>query len=232
MTTARTIIRKSLQKIGVLFKTEEPSADEANDALFSLNAMVSSWSNKSMLIYARVRETFTLQAGVGTYTIGPGGTFNTIRPIEIISAYSSSGTIDYPIELISDEEYANIGYKSLQAPWPEFMNYSNGYPLGTFYFVNIPSGNFPFTLYSEKELSQFSTLDADVELPPGWEQALIYNLAIMLAPEYGQQIDQTLVAIAKDALTSIKTAIIRNRDMDFPYDIDNTQNIYSGWFYR
>lgn len=231
MTTARSIIRRSLQKIGVLYKSEQPSADEADDGLFSLNAMVSSWSNRSMLIIARTVETFNLQGGVAAYTMGPGGDFNTIRPIQFITGYTSDGAINYPLESISDEEFAGITFPSIQIPFPEFVNFTGGSPLATLNFYPVPSSAFPVTLYTEKQLSSFSTLDSVVDLPPGWEQALIYNLAMLLAPEYGQQIDQSLAIIAKDSLNSIKTAIEKNRDYNFPYDLNDTQNIFAGWYY-
>lgn len=231
MTTARTIITKALQKIGVLYKTEQPSSDEADDALFSLNAMLASWSNRSLLILARVVETFNLQGGIAAYTMGPGGDFDTARPIQIITGYTSDGSINYPWETISDEEFANITFPGISIPYPEFVNFTNNFPLSTLNFYPVPAQAFPVTIYSEKEISQLSSLDTVLEFAPGWDQAMIYNLAILLGPEYGQQVDAALVQIAKDSLTSIKTAIGKNRDYNFPYDLNDTQNIFAGWYY-
>ena len=43
MTTARTLITRSLRTLGVLHSGETPSAEEANDALDSLNEMLGAW---------------------------------------------------------------------------------------------------------------------------------------------------------------------------------------------
>ena len=232
MTTARTIIKKALQKIGALYKSEDPSADEANDGLDLLNGMLASWSNKSMLINARITEQFVLAGGKRDYTMGPNGDFNTVRPISMISGYVTSGEIDYNFEFISDEEYANIQYKGNQSPYPEFCNPTNSYPLSTLTFYPVPAAAFLITLITEKQLTSFSSLDSDVAMPPGWDQALIYNLAILLAPEYGQQADQITIQIAKESLDAIKLPIMKARNMNWPYDLGNTQNIFSGYFIR
>lgn len=93
MTTALGIIKSAMRKVGVLTKTENPSADEAQDGLEMLNDLLSSFSNDSMVIYARYSEDFTLSGGTGSYTIGTGGAFNTARPVKIISAFIRLGML-------------------------------------------------------------------------------------------------------------------------------------------
>ena len=96
MTTARTLIRRAMQVGGILFKTEVPSSDEATDALTSLNQLVALLSNENLMIYSRQEEIFPLTGGVASYTIGPGGDFDTQRPMKIASAYVHIGNIDIP----------------------------------------------------------------------------------------------------------------------------------------
>lgn len=48
MTTARDIIKAALTKIGVVGIGQEPSADEADEALFALNAMMYGWKARSV----------------------------------------------------------------------------------------------------------------------------------------------------------------------------------------
>lgn len=228
MATARDIIKRAMQKIGVLVKSEEPSADEAEDALDSLNAMIASWSNDSLDIYARTWETFTLSGGTGSYTIGTGGTFNTNRPSSIIEAYLDISGIDYTMTVVDDESYNTISYKSLQGI-PEFINYDNAYPLGKIRLYPVPASSYSLFLLSEKPTTQFSTLDTEMSLPDGWERALIYNLALELAPEYNQKPDGSIVKIAGESLGLIKTKVAQVRGMDaFPQNMV-VRNIYSGW---
>lgn len=228
MTTARTIVKKALQKIGALVKNEEPSSDEANDGLDALNALLGSWGNDSLNIYARTWETFSLTSSA-SYTIGSGGVFNTTRPTNIVQAYIRSGTIDYPVSVVDDEAYNTILFKSIQGI-PEFLNYDNAYPLGTIRLYPVPSASYSLFILTEKPLTEFTTLDTALSMPPGTERALIYNLGIDLAPEYSQQISAEHAKIASDSLGAIRTKVAQVRGMDaYPQNV-RVRNVYSGYY--
>lgn len=229
MTTARTIVRKAMQKIGALVKGEQPSADEANDGFDALNAMIDSWGNDSLNVYARAWETFPLTSAA-SYTIGAGGDFNTTRPTNIVASYLRSGTIDYPVEVIDDEAYSTIAFKSLQGI-SYFLNYDNAYPLGNIRLYPVPSASYSIFLLTEKALTRFTDLDTQLSMPPGTERALIYNLSIELAPEYNQQISAELAKTAAESLGLIRTKAAQVRGMDaYPKNM-TVRNIFSGWAY-
>lgn len=230
MTTARQVIKKAMQKIGALVKGEDPAADEAEDGLQSLNGLLASWANDSLVVYSRTWESFTLSGGTGSYTIGSGGTFNTTRPNNIIDGYIRSGSVDYGLTTIDDEAYNSIAYKSISAI-PEFINYNNAYPLGTIRLYPVPSSNYTIFILSEKALTAVADLDTDLSFPTGFERALVYNLALELAPEYGQQPDPSIAAIAKESLGLIRVQAAKVRGMNAePKDV-GIRNIYSGWRY-
>lgn len=231
MTTARQIITKALQKNGVLVKSEQPDADEANDALDALNMMISSWSNESILIYVRSWETFNLTGGVASYTIGTGQTFNTTRPTFIIDGYIvQSSTVNSPLSIITDQQYNDIPDKTVGGV-PFMVNYDNGYPTGTLRFFYVPSSAYPVFLLTEKPLTTF-TLDTVISLPPGWERALVYNLAVELAPEYGVGLDAAVIKIANDSKGSIARAVMKNRTMDANPDVGlNRLGLFLGGYY-
>lgn len=228
MTTARDIIKRALQRNGVLTKNESPSGDEASDGLSMLNDMIGSWSNDSLLIYARVSESFPL-TGAASYSIGSGGDFDTERPLQILTAFTRIGDTDYNISIVPDIAYDGINQKSLSSSYPEILMYQAGFPLGTITLYPKPTTG-TLHIRSEKQLSEFATLDTDVDLPPGWNRALIYNLSLELAGEYGQPVDEATYQLAMDALSKIKTAVARNKTMDmYPYN-GKDQNIYTGWY--
>lgn len=227
MTTAREIITRAMQRGGILTKTEQPDADEANDALDTLNNMLSSWSNEGLLIYSRTLENFTLTSGVASYTMGTGGVFNTTRPLFIAEAYVRDGDTDLDVSVIDDGAYSNIADKDALGV-PYWLNCNNGFPLATIRLWPVPSSSYVLYLLSEKELTQF-TLDDTVSLPPGWKKALIDNLAVELQPEYGQQVDPFVLKKANEAKGNIKLAILKNRTMDsFPAG-NGLYNIYTGY---
>lgn len=227
MATARDIITKALQKIGAVTKSETVSADEANDGLSALNALISSWSNESLLVYGRSWETFNLTSGDGEYTIGPAADFNTTRPVSIAAAYVSRDGTDYPLQVISDENYASIVSKDDQGT-PDVLNFDNGYPTAKIRLYPVPDTSYTLFILSEKPQTALG-LDDTISLPAGWERALIYNLAVEVAPEYGQPIDQIMYQIAMEAKASIKQAVTRARPMDMSI-YSGKPNIYNGGY--
>ena len=230
MTTALQIITRAMQKSGILTKSESPAADESSDALDALNDILSSWSNDSLCIYARVTESFTLSGGTASYTIGTSQTFNTVRPIFIAEAHIRQSTTDYPVEVISDEIYQGITDKAISRGIPFWLNYTNAFPAATINLYPIPSSALTLYITSEKELTQFSTLATVVSLPPGWKKALIDALAVELSPEYGQQITPAMVAAAKESKGSIMRAVLKTRGMDaLPTGNIGRFNIYRGY---
>lgn len=228
-TTAQDVITSALKKLGVLFKNETPSDDESSDALTSLNNMIASWSNESLIIYADVKETFSLTSGVNSYTIGTGQTFNTDRPIAIKTATINLNNVDYQVDILPWDDYlAQISFKITGSTIPEIIAYDNAFPTGTIYVYPQPAtSSATLTLLSEKQLTAFASLTTDVSLPPGFLRALTYNLAIEIASEFGAQPDPTVVAIASSSKGNIKRAALRAQPMTFEMDKRRRYNIYA-----
>lgn len=226
MTSGRELVTVALQTAGILTGGETPTAQEVVDGLAVLNRMTASWSNDSLMIYARVFENFPLQSGVGDYTIGPGADFNTVRPMHIIDAFVRQDTLDYWLSIIPDEQYDAISYKNIDSI-PQVLNFTAQFPQATLRIYPKPQNSFTLFLRSEKQLSTF-TLNDEVSLPPGWEDALIYNLAVRLAPVYGQPIDTAVAALAIDTKRMIENNTTRNRSYDYT-PARYSGCIYDGW---
>jgi hypothetical protein len=77
------------------------------------------------------------------YTIP--GDFKMQRPLRITNAftriYTQGSGLDYPISIVDQKRYVDIGFKAIQAPWPIVLWYNTTYPLGTLHFYQNPSGS-------------------------------------------------------------------------------------------
>jgi hypothetical protein len=206
--TAIEIITAALRLIGVAATGETLSASESADGLQAMQMMIDSWSNQGLFVYARTVETLTL-TGANSYTIGSSGTFNTVRPIEILGAYVTSGGLDYPINLVTANTYRDIAQKSLSGI-PNWLYYSPTYPLGTIYMAPVASGD-TITIESLKPLTEPSGNTSNLSFPPGYEEAFKFNLAVRLAPEFGRVPDQVVVELATSSIRNIKNKAAADR---------------------
>ena len=200
--TAETLIKSALRTIGVLASGETPSDDEYADALEALKFMLRHWSAKNIRIYYTKQDSLVL-TGAASYTIGSGGDCNTVRPASIRGAYIGvSGGISSPVTMIDEAEYRYISLKALPGPM-SYLWYSPEYPLGKLYPWPVGSG----TLYldSLKPLTEPSAITSDVTFPPEYDDAIKWNLALRLAPEFGKEPSKMLIAFAVSGLADIES---------------------------
>ena len=230
MTTARDIIKSALRKIAVLGAGSSLSNEEAQDGLDLLNGILSEWSAAGGLIFNETSETFNLTGAI-SYTVGSGGDFNTSRPTQITSLFTSSGGIDYIAHEYSSAQYASLAYKNAEG-YPDIYYYDNNYPLGTIYLYPKPTGVSTITINSVKELTSFTTLDAAFSMPAEYRIALEHNLAVYIAPEYEKEASITIQRVAKRTKNAILTQNNHNRrniaTLDVPCSTRGVFNIYTG----
>jgi hypothetical protein len=166
----------------------------------------------------------SFNAGAGTVTMSanatatPGaqqisytvcGDFKLPRPLRVTNSFTRINTggsgLDYPIEIISQERYIEIGFKAISAPWPICAWYNPTMPLGNIYFYQNPSGAGSLHLFTDTILTSFAALTTDVRMPQGYSRALKRNLARELAPEYGAQWTAQHEKLAKESYDYIKS---------------------------
>lgn len=208
MPTARSIIEQALRKIHVLGRGQNLTSDEAQDALTALNNLLSSWTVEGGLVYTETRETFSC-TGATSYSIGSGGDFNTTRPVDVAAVYVTQGTIDYPLQKYDQQQYAAIQDKSTTGA-SDYYYYDNNYPLGNLFLYPIPDASYTVTIYSVKPLTSFSALTTNVDLPEGYERALVFNLAVELAPDYEREASESVKKTAGIAKGNVFSANTRN----------------------
>jgi len=233
MTTAREIVEAALRKISAIGIGQSLPAEEADQALTALNTLIASWSAEGNMIYAETSETFNITANDGSYTIGTGADFNTSRPLVIQSAYVTLSGDDYPLDLVDFKEYALIGDKTQQGT-PEELYYDAGFPTGTIKLWPYPNEAGTITLYSQKALTGFSTLNTSFAMPGEYERALIYNLGIEMAPEYEKEPSMTVMRIAHQSKEIVSTQNTRNDTnvsrVDGALQGQGAFNIYTGQY--
>jgi hypothetical protein len=204
--TARELIRRALMLLGVLAAGESLPANDAADALSTLNDMLDAWRAERLTLHAQARTSAALVGGDASYTIGPAANIAVNRPIWIDGINILIGSEEYQLRQYLRNEWREIADKTRQGQ-PEGFFYNPTAPLGTVDFYPTPDATYTVIVYGPDEALPFvQSLDTVISMPPGWAKALRYNLALELAPEYGKAATEAIIVPAVDAKSWIKRA--------------------------
>ena len=180
------VITGALRKLAVLPSGGTPSTAQVNDASDALNAIVKAFQADGMPLWKIQSYTFTVTSGTSDYNIGVGQTLNTAKPLKVLQAfYTPSGGNRTPMQV-----YNRYDFNVLPIPnstgTPVNLYYQ---PLRTTGLIRLwPIPNDSTTTITIDYQSMYEDMDAaanDFDFPSEWIQALIYNLAWALSPEYG-----------------------------------------------
>lgn len=186
----------------------------------------------------------------GTYTVSKSQTVasTTItayyqRPLGIETAFVrvnttangvpiTGGGLDYPVSILSPEEYQSIGLKSLNGPWPKAIYYQPSENLGTVYVWPNPAQG-ELHLFVETIFRNFANLTTDIQFPQGYDMALRRCLAEQLLPMFGKtnQIQvQMIMALASQAKSTIKRTNMKPPQVStYPDALQTGRSKDAGW---
>jgi len=167
----------------------------------------------------------------GTYTVSKSQTVSSTtitayyeRPLTIESAFVrvatqqggtniAGGYLDYPVAILSLEEYESLGIKQLNGPWAKMVYYQPSETLGTLYvFPNPSSGE--LHLFTSTIFRSFQNYYETITLPQGYNMAMRWCLAERLMPMYGKASANQITMI--NAFASQSKATIKRTNMRPP----------------
>ena len=241
MATGIQLITRSMQALGILGRTEVPSAGEANDALTAFNAMLDSWSSgEDLMSFVVLERSFPLVVGTNSYTIGTGGVINVTRPNDIKEAYiqDSIGN-NFLMNVLPRDKWNQIGNRSttMTSQIPDTLFYDPQYPLGVINIFPTPLLTYTCFFDSTQDQVDFSSLTQSLSMPPGYERAMVLNLALeLMAAGFPCLLDEKalarLINNASDAKANVKRTNIKEVIADYDPAIVShsyaTYNIYKG----
>lgn len=197
-----------MRRIGRLGSGESATTQERADGVLEFNRMLGRWNVDMGLLYFETSESLTWATGQASRTIGTGGNLSTSRPQLILSAYLTVSGAEHPLTVITNQAYQAIDTKTLTSSIPQYLAYNPTFTtsLGTLYIWPTPSTALTLLLTSMKPLADI-TGAGTITLPPGYEDAIVSNLAVRFADgDFATQIPQTLRDDAMYARESIARA--------------------------
>jgi hypothetical protein len=221
MTTPVELINLALKQVGVLGVGQTAAAEDINDAFSMLNMMLSQWSVKRNVVH-QILDAPLVATGAATYTVGIGGDFDIARPARVVGAYirqMNPMPVDTPLKLLqSQTDWGRVSTKTIGS-MPSLVYYDPQYPLGVLHVWPIPDNIYEIHLQALVPLQRFETPYDDIELPPEYQEALMYNLAGRLYPMYGMPPDQVVIQLAQASLATVRMANAQIGKLYMPADL-------------
>lgn len=179
------VISSALRKLAVLPSGGTASTNQINDAADALNALVKAFNADGMPLWKISSQTFTVTSGVSSYTVGPSQTVNCPKPLRVLQALRQpSGSNDVELTVYNRYDFMNLPDGASGDPVNFYYQ-----PLRTTGVIRLwPTPDDSTTTITFHYQSPYEDMDADAndfDFPAEWIMALIYNLAWVLAPEYG-----------------------------------------------
>jgi hypothetical protein len=194
----------------VLHEGQGPNLDDIRDSMFVLNSMLEAWSLERLNIFTVQPATYPLVGGQQVYTIGEGAAdFDAPRPIRLERVnrkiFAETGAYELPVEILNMEQWADIGIKSTLSTIPTRCYLDNQYPVANLHFWPVPSVTCEVVLYTWQAIQTgYTDVAVDVVYPPGYSDAIRYNLATRLAPEWGVSLRPDVAELAISTKAAIK----------------------------
>lgn len=202
--TVAELVEGALRKIGVMDAGDTVAAPTKVAGMTALNRLLSAWSNEpATSILTTDSKALT---GPTSYSIGPTGEIVTVRPSVVVDAYFVDGNnSDYALQPISMQDYYAIADKTTVGI-PTRYAYDPQFPDAEIYLYPAPDSG-TLKVISRKPLEQYSNLTDSVTLPVEYHAALEWNLAVALAPEFGQEPSQVVVSMATATYDGLKKVL-------------------------
>ncbi len=188
-----------------------PSPDQYSEAIGIINRMIGTWNCDPLDIFTTTIAVFNLVANQLSYTIGPSGNFNvTPTPQRIdLANIILPGTPPIRKEMrITDKEgWAAIDLQLIPGGIPTTLYPDYAFPLTTLYLYPQAPAGYQIELYTPQLIPTFAATTDTVTLPPGYEHAIVQNLAVLLSQQFRSQadMDSDVPRIAGLALAAIES---------------------------
>ena len=123
----------------------------------------------------------------------------------------TTGGITRGMSILTSKQWATLREKGLRAAMPTDIYLDQEFPNAGFHVWPIPTQEHDIEFYYWSVLQQFSDVTDDIEMPPGFYDAIMFNLAVQLCQAYKRRVPAEILAkaiAAKDAIRQINAQII------------------------
>lgn len=204
MGTVKQTIEDAMREINVLTEGDEADADMIAHGLRQFKSMLAEWSIAGLMVPYRSRESFALTNGVAAYNWATGQVapnFNSASPSRILSASYVLSNYQRPLQQVDDRSLLQVPViGNSREPTMFFFNKQAVPQL----ILDAPAYGGTISVVSEKLLSTDYELTDQTQFPEHYDLLLKCNLAVILAPKYGQTVSTELAFNARTSKATVE----------------------------
>ncbi len=198
--TVTQVVEDALLKIYAIEAGQTIDATALANGIRALRNMLRTWAVDGVHLWLDSELTVTPVASTATYALGT-------RALEVKQAYRRNNSSDMPIRLLTREEYNRLPNKATEGnPYALWVDRDRTTTSVTLYPVPSTASAADDVIYVTCKLQiQDVTAGAeDIDIPPEWSEALVYNLAMRLAPDYLVDVRQDVAGMAMELYELLK----------------------------
>lgn len=184
--SAQSLVNAALRKLAVLSGGTLPETYEVTNAVEALNGMLVGFQAHGLPLWKMTTYQFNTVANTQTYSIGQGATLNTVMPLKITQAWrSTSAQANIPMNIYTDYNF-NLLPVTAGPATPVNLYYQPGEFVGTINIWPKPlDASNAISIRYQSQYTDIVALTDEIDFPRYWYEAVIYGLAVRMAPEYG-----------------------------------------------
>lgn len=185
------IINAAYRKIGVIGEDDVANSYQIDNAAFILEGLLKEAEVDGMPLWAIVEQTIPCSEFTnGSITLGIGMEVNIPAPLKVIHAYNRDllGNIDIPLTVLTHHDYNWLSSKYNRGTPVQFF-YNPGNQVGELKLWPTPDqyaiDHREIHITYQRPFEDAGDSNTTLDFPPYWNTAIIYNLALRMAPDSG-----------------------------------------------
>lgn len=205
--SVRQLVMRSMREIGVLASGAEPTTQEMTDVRNVLIGMLDTWRTENLMVPITSASTFTLSTSQSVYTMyeSVAADFNTVRPYRVHSAVLiDAAGIRTPLDAVSYVDYQRQSTHDLTGT-PDSYCYIPEYPIGKLALSCNPIQAQILLMMEAPLVALPASNTTEIDFPPGYLEAVVYNLAVRIASQFEVMPSQLVLGAAAASRQQIKS---------------------------
>ena len=176
------IIRYAMIDAGLLQTGEEPNSDQYAEHTNRLNDLINLWGTQGLKLWTYLDQSITLAAGTNSYTLGPGGSIITTKPLRAIQGYyldDSSPANRRPLFPLSWQEWLTLSTTATQGQVSQYFVDKQVANLVVYFWLTPDAEAATGTahLLIPRQITNFTGITDTMNFPQEWFMGLRWGLA-------------------------------------------------------